>query len=415
MIFGACTCLLRDRKPHEHSKVTFVELFFDLVFVFAITQLSHYLLEHFTVAGIMQTALMLMAVWWVWIYTSWATNWLDPRTTPVRVALFALMLVGLVLSTSIPEAFGTRAAGFAAAYVLMQVGRSAFMLWALRRHDGGNYRNFQRITAWFVLSALFWIAGIFADGQARFALWAIALAIEYAAPACGFRTPGLGRSTTTEWDISGAHIAERCGLFIIVALGESILVTGVTFGKMDWMAATAAAFAVAFIGSVAMWWIYFNIGAGRAAEYIAASDDPGRHARVAYTYTHLLPVAGIIVTAVSDELVLAHSGGHVDFKTAATTLGGPALFLVGNLIFKRILAGSRGLSHMVGLGLLLLAAPAALIAPPLVLGAITSAILVVVAIWETRSLGAHAPLQPAARASAVPVKPKARPRKRKRG
>jgi low temperature requirement protein LtrA len=415
MIFGARTCLLRERKPHEHSKVTFVELFFDLIFVFAITQLSHYLLEHFTVTGVLETALMLAAVWWVWIYTSWATNWLDPQTTPVRVVLFVLMLAGLVLSTSIPEAFGTRAISFAGAYVLMQAGRSAFMLWALRRHDDGNYRNFQRITSWFLLSALFWIAGVLADGPTRFALWAIALTIEYAAPACGFWTPGLGRSRSTEWDISGAHIAERCGLFIIIALGESILVTGATFGKMDWMVATAAAFAIAFIGSVAMWWIYFNIGAERAAEYIATSDDPGRHARVAYTYTHLLPVAGIIVTAVSDELVLAHPGGHVDFKTAATTLGGPALFLIGNLIFKRILAGSRGLSHMVGLGLLLLAAPAALVVPPLALGAITSAILVVVAIWETRSLGGYAPHQPAAKLVVVPVKPKPRPRKRKRG
>ncbi|HKY86859.1 MAG TPA: low temperature requirement protein A [Pseudorhodoplanes sp.] len=411
MIFGARICLLRERKPHEHSKVTFVELFFDLIFVFAITQLSRYLLEHFTVAGVLETALMLAAVWWVWIYTSWATNWLDPQTTPVRVVLFVLMLAGLVLSTSIPEAFGTRAASFAGAYVLMQAGRCVFMLWALRRHDGGNYRNFQRITSWFALSALFWIAGMFAGGQMRFALWALALAIEYAAPAAGFWTPGLGRSRSVEWDISGAHIAERCGLFIIIALGESILVTGATFGKMDWMAATAAAFAIAFIGSVAMWWIYFNIGAERATEYIAASDDPGRHARVAYTYTHLLPVAGIIVTAVSDELVLAHPGGHVDFKTAVTTVGGPALFLVGNLIFKRMLAGSRGLSHMVGLGLLVLAAPAALIVPPLALGAIASAILVIVAIWETRSLGGTAPSLPVA----VPVKPKARPKKRKRG
>ena len=118
MKFGASTCLLRDRKPHEHSKVTFVELFFDLVFVFAITQLSHYLLGHFSVAGVLQTALMLMAVWWVWVYTSWATNWLDPQTTPVRIVLFALMLAGLVLSTSIPEAFGTRGVSFAATYVL---------------------------------------------------------------------------------------------------------------------------------------------------------------------------------------------------------------------------------------------------------------------------------------------------------
>ena len=108
MTFGARSNLLRDRKPHEHAKVTFVELFFDLVFVFAVTQLSHYLLEHFSVAGVLQTALMLMAVWWVWIFTSWATNWLDPQTTPVRIALFALMLAGLVLSTSIPDAFGSR-------------------------------------------------------------------------------------------------------------------------------------------------------------------------------------------------------------------------------------------------------------------------------------------------------------------
>jgi low temperature requirement protein LtrA len=414
MNFGASTCLLRDRKPHEHSKVTFVELFFDLVFVFAITQLSHYLLEHFSVAGVLQTALMLMAVWWVWIYTSWATNWLDPRTTPVRITLFVLMLAGLVLSTSIPDAFGARGVGFAAAYVTMQVGRSLFMLWALRRHDRGNFRNFQRITSWLGLSALFWIAGAFVDGQTRFALWVIALAIEYASPAAGFWTPGLGRSTSTDWDISGAHMAERCGLFIIIALGESILVTGATFGKMEWMLATAAAFATAFIGSVAMWWIYFNIGAERAAEYIAASDDPGRHARAAYTYTHLLPVAGIIVTAVSDELVLAHPGGHVDFKTAATTLAGPALFLIGNLIFKRILAGSRGLSHMVGLGLLVIAAPLASIVQPLALSAATTAILVIVAIWETRSLGGYAPHQPAIETVVVARKPPARKKTRKR-
>lgn len=415
MTFGARSNLLRSRGSHEHAKVTFVELFFDLVFVFAVTQLSHYLLEHFSVAGVLRTALILMAVWWVWIFTSWVTNWLDPQTTPVRIALFALMLAGLVLSISIPDAFGSRGWSFAGAYVAMQVGRSAFMLWAVRRHDSDNYRNFQRIFAWLVFSALFWIGGAFADGELRFVLWALALAIEYVSPACGFWTPGLGSSKSTDWNVSGAHMAERCGLFIIIALGESILVTGATFGKMDWTAAAAAAFAVAFIGSVAMWWIYFNIGAERATERIEASGDPGRLARVAYTYTHLLPVAGIIVTAVSDELVLAHPSGHTDFKTAATTLVGPALFLIGNLIFKRILAGSPALSHSIGLGLLVLAAPAALIVPPLALGAITSAILVVVAIWETMSLGGYAPYQPAPTPEMARKKMKTRTKSRKHG
>lgn len=415
MISGARTNLLRVRKPHEHSKVTFVELFFDLVFVFAITQLSHYLLGHFNVAGVLRTALMLMAVWWVWIYTSWVTNWIDPQTTPVRISLFALMLAGLVLSTSIPDAFGSKGLIFAGAYVLMQVGRSLFMLWALKRHSPGNYRNFQRITCWFLLSALFWIGGAFADGHLRFALWAMALAVEYVAPSCEFWTLGLGRSTTADWNVEGAHMAERCGLFIIIALGESVLVTGATFGKLEWTAATIAAFAVAFVGSVAMWWIYFNIGAERASEHITVSRDPGRLARVAYTYTHLLPVAGIIVTAVSDELVLAHPLGHTDFRTAATTLAGPALFLIGNTIFKRILAGSRALSHSVGLGLLALQAPLALIASPLLFSAITSAILVIVAVWETRSLGGYAPFRPARTAKAIRKKQNARLKNRKRG
>ncbi|MET0653265.1 MAG: low temperature requirement protein A, partial [Hyphomicrobiaceae bacterium] len=153
--------MLRSRDGHEHNKATFVELFFDLVFVFAVTQLSHTLLEHFTVAGIIETVLLLMAVWWVWIYTTWVTNWIDPDKTPVRLMLFALMLAGLVLSTSIPDAFGSKALAFAGAYVFMQLGRSLFMLWALHGHSPGNYRNFLRINTWLAFSALFWIGGAF--------------------------------------------------------------------------------------------------------------------------------------------------------------------------------------------------------------------------------------------------------------
>jgi low temperature requirement protein LtrA len=383
--FGARTSLLRVRAGH--SRVTFVELFFDLVFVFAITQLSHLLLEHFDPSGVMHTALLLMAVWWVWIYTAWATNWLDPQTTPVRIMLFVLMLAGLVLSTSIPQAFGSRGLAFAAAYVFMQVGRCLFMLWSLRHHHAGNFRNFQRITAWLAVAGVFWLAGGIAQDGARVALWSIALAIEYVSPATGFWTPRLGRSTTTEWDIEGSHMAERCGLFIIVALGESILVTGATFSRMAWTPLTVAAFAVAFVGTVAMWWIYFNIGAERGSEQIARSDDPGRLGRLAYTYIHLLPVAGIIVAAAADELVLAHPAGHMEWKTAVAVLGGPALFLLGNLLFKRTQVRRTGLSHMVGLGLLAALIPLAPHAAPLTFAAAATVVLVIVAVWETWSLG----------------------------
>jgi low temperature requirement protein LtrA len=386
MAFGSQQNLLRVRAAHAHSKVTFVELFFDLVFVFAITQLSHTLLEHFTAAGVAQITLLLLTVWWVWVFTSWFTNWIDPDITAVRLMLFALMLAGLVLSTSLPEAFGSRGLAFACAYVFMQVGRNLFMLWCLRHHNPGNFRNFQRITVWFVLSALFWLAGGFAEGNARFALWGLALAIEYAGPSQGFWVPGLGRSTTADWDIEGAHLAERCGLFIIIALGESILVTGATYAAHDWTPLITAAFLTAFIASVAMWWIYFNIGAEKASEMIAAADDPGRLGRVAYTYIPILLIAGIVVTAVGDELVLAHPAGHVDVKTAFSVITGPALFLFGNLLFKRVTLRRPALSHMVGLAMQVLLILAVPVASPLLLSAASTAVLIVVAGWDTISL-----------------------------
>ena len=383
--------LLRGKPENGHHRVTFVELFFDLVFVFAITQLSHSLLAHLSILGALQTALLLMAVWWVWIYTSWVTNWLDPETTPVRLMLFVLMLAGLLLSTSLPQAFEARGWSFAGAYVTMQIGRSLFMLWALARHDAGNFRNFQRITVWLCLSALFWIAGACVADSARLLLWTVALLIEYVSPAVGFWTPGFGRSTTTDWNVEGGHLAERCGLFVIIALGESIVVSGAKFAELPWTASTLAAFIVALIGTVAMWWIYFNIGAERASARIMSSADPGRLARLAYTYLHIVLIAGIIVSAVGDELMLSHPLGHAEPSTIAVLLGGPALYLIGNILFKRATASRMVLSHFAGLGLLALLLAGSAAMPPLLLGAASSLVLVIVAAWETWSLQ----LQPA--------------------
>ena len=377
---------LRVRRGREHHRVTFVELFFDLVFVFAVTQLSHGLLGHLTPLGALQTAILLLAVWWTWIDTAWITNWVDPERPAVRVMLFGLMLGGVVLSASIPKAFGDRALAFAAAYIFMLAVRDMFMLWALRNHDTGNHLNFLRISIWHVACAPLWLAGALADGPLRILLWAMAVAIETAGPMVGFWCPVLGRSTTADWNIEGAHMAERCGLFIIIALGESILITGQTFAGLTWNAAAVAAFVTAFVSSVAMWMIYFNIGAERSSKLAAASDDPGRIGRSGYTYLHIMIVAGIIVAAVADELVLHHPGGHTDTKTAAVILGGPALYLLGNGLFKWLSAPYFPLSHIVGLGLLALLVPVAIAAPPLLLSALATAALIVVVAWEWLSL-----------------------------
>ncbi len=326
--------LLRIRKGHEHARVTFVELFFDLVFVFAVTQLSHTLLAHFTPLGAVETLLLMMAVWWVWIYTSWVTNWLDPERMPVRLMLFAIMLAGLIMSSALPRAFAELGLVFALMHVGMQVGRTLFTLWGVKGHAALKL-NFIRILAWLCMSGAFWIAGGFAESELRLALWVAALAIEYAGPSAGFWTPGLGCSVTTDWNVEGGHLAERCGLFVIIALGESILVTGATFANLAWTWPEVLAFLSAFVASVAMWWIYFNTGAERGAETMTSSGDPGRLARIAYTYIHLFIVAGIIVTAVGDEFTLAHPEGQADFTMAAALIGGPALYLIGTLLFRR--------------------------------------------------------------------------------
>lgn len=376
--------MLRERIQGRHARVTYVELFFDLVFVFAITQLSHGLLAHLNLEGAIHTGMLMLAVWWVWVFTAWITNWLDPDRVSVRSMLFVLMAVGLVMTTSLPEAFGARALPFALAYAGMQVGRSLFMVWA-SRDDGSLCRNFVRITAWMATAAIFWVTGAL-QPELRLPLWALALGIEYAGPASGFWTPGLGRASTTEWTVEGAHMAERCGLFIIICLGESILVTGATFGEHPADLASIGAFLAALTAAIAMWWIYFNAHAEAAAHAIAESDDPGRIARIAYTYAHIPIVAGIIVTAAGDELALAHPVGHVETAAIWLILGGPALFLAGGLWFKHAVFKVISASRAGGLALLGLTALAAPHLTPLMLSAAATAALIVVAAWETVTL-----------------------------
>jgi low temperature requirement protein LtrA len=382
--------LFRPIVPNQHSRVTYAELFFDLVFVFAVTQVSHTLLGHFTRLGALQTGVLFLAVWWVWVYTSWITNWLNPETTPVRVLLFLLMLGGLVLSTSIPKAFESRGLWFAIAYAAMQVGKTVFLWVSTPRSRTLARMNAVRITAWLSLSAMFWIAGGLSAADQRLVLWAIALVIEYASPAARFWIPKYGASSMADWVVEGGHMAERCAGFIIIALGESIVVTGATFADLVWTAETVTAFASAFIGAIAMWWIYFHRGAEAGSEQISKSSEPGRLARLAYTYLHMPIVAGIILSAVADELVLKHPAEYSDLKTVLSAIGGPLLFLVGTILFKHSIRGWLQLSHGVGILLLAILAWFGGDLSPLMLSILTSAIMIIVAVWESVSLKATA-------------------------
>ena len=243
-----------------------------------------------------RAAFLLVVVWWAWIYTTWMANWFDPASPAVRTVLTGVMLASLLMAAALPEAFGDQGMLFAASYVALQVGRNAAAMTLLAR-DHRLRDVFERLLVWSIVSGALWLAGATLDPDQRLLLWIPALALDLAAPVARYWLPGRGRAATTDWDVEGGHFAERCQLFIIIALGESIVVTGATAADAGLTSTVAACLVVAFLETVALWWLYFGTPAERSHAAMTASDDPGRVARDAYTYLHLLIVAGIIATA----------------------------------------------------------------------------------------------------------------------
>jgi low temperature requirement protein LtrA len=375
---------LRERDG-SRAAVTYVELFFDLIYAFAVTQLSHRLVHDLSLASAVQTLVLWFAVWLGWQYTCWVTNWFDPDRIPVRLLLFAAMLVGMVMAASLPLAFGTRGLMFAASYVVLQVGRSLVVLAFLgSRH--ALTANFRRIAGWLAISGCLWIVGGFADGNARLAWWSAAVLCEYVSPMFGFPLPLLGRSTGADWrSAAGGHIAERCQAFVILALGESVVVTGGNFSDLaQWSLPSAIAFAVCFAGSIAMWWVYFDTSSRAGSEAIEEAAEPGLMA-AAFHYVHVVLIAGMIAAAAADNLVVLHPATRVGTIEAALLTGGPALYIIGNGLYKRVVYGWFPLSHWIGLALFALMTPLALHTDLLMAGALTTGVMIVVAIWESIS------------------------------
>ncbi|NRN14910.1 MULTISPECIES: low temperature requirement protein A [Serratia] len=378
--------LLRVRDG-QGASVSFSELLFDLIYVFAVTQLSHYLLHHLTLTGALETLLLWFAVWLAWQYTAWVTNWFNPDTRQIRLLLFAIMLLGLFAAAALPQAFGERGLIFALFYVAIQVGRSVTVL-RLLAPGHPLKRNFHRILGWLCISAVFWIAGGLAEGNTRLALWAVAVLCEYVSPMFGFRLPVLGRSdSSSEWTIEGHHLAERCQLFVIVALGETILITGATLSEMEsWNLPVLIASLVAFLGSLAMWWVYFDTSSKAGSHAISQAENPGQLGAY-FHYVHVALVGAIIVCAVANELVIAHPDGRIQNATAAVLLLGPALYLFANALYKRLVYHRFPLSHLVGLLALAVLAPVAYFTDLLMVNGLTTLIMVVVAVWESISRG----------------------------
>lgn len=371
---------LRPREGGE-QETTVVELFFDLVYVYAVTQLSHLLIGDLSWAGAGRTAFLLLVVWWAWIYTTWMVNWFDPGSHKVRLVLMFVMLASLLMSAAVPDAFGTHAVLFAGAYVVLQVGRNIAGAGLLPR-DHPLRAVFERIVVWSVASGSLWIGGSLLAGDARLWLWIPALAVDLVAPLVGYRTPGRGVSHTDDYSIDGGHFAERCQAFVIIALGESIVVTGASAASAGLTTEVVLALAAAFVETAGLWWLYFGETAEHSRRHIAESEDPGRLARDAYTYLHLPIVAGVIVTAVGDELLIVHAGRPLSTAGIVTVLGGPILFLLGETLFRVRMIRSANVKRVTAIGVLGLLGLFGGRVSALVLVTIVGVVLVGLALWE---------------------------------
>jgi low temperature requirement protein LtrA len=330
------------------QRASSLELFYDLVFVFAITQVSHVLLAHLTWTGVLQSLIVLFAVYWSWNYTTWTTNELDTETVLVRLLLLGLMLVSLLMSVAIPQAFETHALLFAGSYLTIQVGRTSFLTFAAADSGTVERERAGRILTWFVAAGVSWIAGSLVEGTGRYVLWLVALAIDYCAPLVTYRVPGRRRLPPETWNVGTEHFAERFGLFIILALGESIVITGGVTSELDLDAKTVVAFVMAFLASAAIWWLYFTSVAALGGHYLEVADSRTTLARDAYTYLHVVFIAGIILSAVGDELVIAHPAEILPPYEVAAVAAGPAVYLFAHALFGYRLTGSWYKSKLLG-------------------------------------------------------------------
>jgi low temperature requirement protein LtrA len=366
------------RRAGDEQRATTLELFYDLVFVFAITQVSHLLLAHLTWEGAGQSALVLLVVWWSWNYTTWVTNELDPESIVVRLLLIALMLASLLMAIAIPGAFGDRSLLFAGAYVAIQVGRHTFLTFAAAAPGTIERRRAGRILTWFVAAGVLWIAGALADGVTRTVLWLAALALDYGAPLVTFWVPGLPRLRSGAWEVGTGHFAERFQLFIIIALGESIVITGATTADLELTAARVVAFALAFLATAALWWLYFNLVATIAERRLAEASNRTVLARDAYTYLHVVIVAGILLCAVGDELVIAHPTDELPNAELLAVVCGPALYLLAHVALRLRMSGTLSSRRLAGAVACLAVAAVGTFVPALVVAALLLGVLVAV-------------------------------------
>ncbi|MEU8264759.1 low temperature requirement protein A [Micromonospora sp. NPDC048999] len=378
---------------HCPQQATFLELFFDLAFVFVIQRIALRVTEHLARPGLAEswltlpnagkTLLLLLPLTWVWTMTAWTTARLDPRRLPVQVIVIMTMFGVLIMSAGIPTAFDGGGLAFAVPYVVIQVGRVVVLKVMLRGHELED--RVTRDLVWFTLTGILWIVGAFTHDETRVVLWIAAAAGDYLAARLGWPVPKLGRSRAIPWATAGEHLADRYQQFLLIALGESVLALAAAYTMGLYDVESTAAFVIGFATTVLLWRIYFYRAGQILTDAIAASKDPAHLGRMA-AFTHWIMILGIINTAIGYELTISHpleaargeggqfAVGHTKLAWLLFIIGGPALYVAGRAHFEYVVFARVSRPRIVGVIILVLAVPLMHLLPP-VLVSLTAALV----------------------------------------
>jgi low temperature requirement protein LtrA len=365
------------RQPSAPKRATLLELLFDVVFIAALAQTSLRLADQVTAANTAQLVLLLGAVWWTWSITTLLTDFYDPQQWPIQVLIATTMTGAIIMAATIPMAFTTHGWVFATAYVGIHVGRGIGLVIALRNHHAQARAT--RFFFWFCVSGIFWFAGAFADPQTRVMLWAAALAIDYVSAALRYPTPWIGRVPLNQYDKASEHLGERYQQFIILALGDLVLVPTLKIGIAGFSGVRVAAFLLLLATTLLFWQVYVH-RAGALLQ-LAITERPGRATRWG-PYTHFLILAGVVATAAGFDLVITQPTGDTPIGWVVVIVGGPALFLFGRIVFEYVSFLRLAKSRPVWLAVLIVVAPSTVVLPPVLVTSVTVAVLLGVAVTD---------------------------------
>ena len=371
---GAAAELPGSRQPPHRAG--FVELLFDVVLVFALTRLSDRLVEQLNWRGFYSALVLTLALWWLWYRMAWTANRYDPTRPMIQVMIIVTMLGALLMAAALPEALEERGTVFAVVFVAVEVLRH---LWLVLFGGDGHARLVSvRIVFWACLSAVPWIAGVFAHDGPRLVWWSVAVLIDYAGGLLDFPTPWLGRAGLRGQPIAEEHLTERYRQVLIIAFGESILTSGIQFSPYGFERERTAALVVAFVITVLLWQIYYYRAGELLPLAIASSRAPAYVGDLA-SYAHLIMVIGVAVTGVGDKLIISQPVGETQRPWTVVILGGPALFLVGRAMLDYAAFSRISWSRPIGIALLAALAPLTVALPPLFVAVAAALVLAGVA------------------------------------